>query len=106
MTDCIFCKIVEKTIPARIIYEDNDFIAFHDIHPKAEVHFLVIPKQHIESMLQLEQKHNHLMGQLMLLANRLAIAEKLHAGYRIQINTGEKGGQEVFHLHLHVVGNK
>ena len=106
MTDCIFCKIIEKTIPAQIIYEDSDFIAFHDIHPKAEVHFLIIPKLHVESMLQLEPKHSELMGKLMILANRLAVEQKLHAGYRVQINTGKNGGQEVFHLHIHIVGNK
>ena len=106
MSDCIFCKIVDKLIPAQIIYEDNDFIAFHDIHPKALVHFLIIPKQHIDSMLQLENIHINLMGKLMILANRLAIEQKLHAGYKVQINTGTNGGQEVFHLHLHVLGNK
>jgi histidine triad (HIT) family protein len=106
MTNCIFCKIANKTATAQIIYEDNNFIAFHDIHPKAEIHFLIIPKQHIESMLQLEQHHSELMGKLMLLANKLAVEQKLDAGYKIQINTGEKGGQEVLHLHLHIVGNR
>ena len=105
MANCLFCKIIDKSIPATIIYEDNEILAFYDIAPKADVHFLLIPKLHIESMLDLNQSHHILMGQMMLKANELAVRLGLE-GYKVQINTGVKGGQEVFHLHMHVLGNK
>lgn len=105
MSECLFCKIINKNIPAKIIYEDNDLIAFNDINPKALIHFLVIPKLHIASMLELEEQHQEVMGKIMLKANELAKTHNLE-GYKVQINTGIKGGQEVFHLHVHVLGNK
>lgn len=105
MTDCLFCKITSKLIPAKIIYEDDDILAFNDINPKADVHFLVIPKLHIESMLALKEQDQTLIGKMMLKANELAVEQGLE-GYKVQVNTGVKGGQEIFHLHLHVVGNK
>jgi histidine triad (HIT) family protein len=105
MNNCIFCKIIDKSIPAKIIYEDQEIIAFQDIHPKAEIHYLVIPKLHIESMLHLENQHSELMGKIMLKTNTIARESGLQ-GYKININTGVKGGQEVFHLHLHLLGNK
>ncbi len=105
MTNCLFCKIIDKSIPTQIIYEDDDLLAFYDILPKADVHFLLIPKLHIESMLNLNQSHQALMGKMLLKANELALELGL-AGYKVQVNTGVKGGQEVFHLHLHVLGNK
>jgi histidine triad (HIT) family protein len=105
MKECIFCKIVHKEIASQLIYEDDAMVAFYDIHPKADIHFLIIPKLHLTSMLELEESHVLLMGNLMLLANRLAKQFGLE-GYKVQINAGEKGGQEVFHLHVHVLGNK
>ena len=105
MTECIFCKVNAKLIPAQIIYEDDDVTAFYDIQPKAQVHFMLIPKEHIESMLVLQDHHLNLMGKIMLKANVLAQQLGLE-GYKVQINTGVKGGQEVFHLHVHVLGNK
>jgi len=105
MSNCIFCKIIDKSIAAKIVYEDNDIIAFNDIHPKADIHYLIIPKVHIESMLHLESKHTELMGKIMLKTNMIAQEAGL-LGYKININTGVKGGQEVFHLHLHLLGNK
>lgn len=105
MANCLFCEIIAKRIPAKIVYEDEDIIAFNDINPKADVHFLVIPKIHIESMLALEETHQALMGKIMLKANTLAINHGL-SGYKVLVNTGISGGQEVFHLHIHVVGNK
>src|SRR3990167_7724525 len=104
MSDCVFCKIVATQIPAKILYEDDELLAFHDIHPKADVHFLIIPKLHIASMLELQKEHQTLMGKIMLKANELAVLNGLE-GYKVQVNTGAKGGQEVFHLHIHVVGN-
>ena len=105
MSNCIFCKIINKTIPANIIYEDDEIIAFYDIHPKTKTHFLVIPKIHIESMLHLNDSgmHSALMGNLMIKANKIAKNLGL-TGYKININTGVDGGQEVFHLHIHVLG--
>lgn len=106
MTECLFCKIIEKTIPSTIIYEDNEILVFNDINPCAEVHFLLIPKRHITNMLQLTESDAELMGLLMLKANQLAIAQGLGNGYKTLINTGVNGGQEVYHLHVHVFGNK
>ena len=105
MSSCIFCKIIDKTIPAKIIYEDDEMLAFHDVNPKADVHFMLIPKQHIGSMLELKPIHQDTMGRIMLKANTLACEQGLE-GYKVQVNTGVKGGQEVFHLHVHVLGNK
>ncbi|MBP9742238.1 MAG: HIT domain-containing protein [Burkholderiales bacterium] len=105
MTDCIFCQIIAKTLPAKIIYEDEEMIAFHDIHPKAQIHFIVIPKLHIESMLELKQHHTNMIGKIMVNANIIAKEQGL-TGYKVHINTGVAGGQEVFHLHVHILGNK
>ena len=106
MSACIFCKIIAKLIPAKIIFEDDEILAFYDVNPKAEVHFMIIPKTHIESMLLLQSNHQELMGKIILKANELAVSLGLESGYKIQINTGVNGGQEVFHLHVHVLGYK
>lgn len=105
MTDCIFCQIIAKTLPAEIIYEDEEMIAFNDLYPKAQIHFMLIPKLHIESMLELNQQHINIMGKIMVNANAIAKAQGL-TGYKVHINTGLSGGQEVFHLHVHILGNK
>lgn len=106
MSDCIFCKIIAKEIPSKIIFEDDDVLVFHDINPSADVHFLIIPKEHITSMLDLTNQHQQLMGKIMVMANSLALEHSLNKGYKTLINTGKNGGQEVFHLHVHVLGNK
>ncbi|MDM7455856.1 MAG: histidine triad nucleotide-binding protein [Tepidimonas sp.] len=106
--NCIFCKIVAGQIPSRKVYEDDELYAFHDIHPWAPVHFLIIPKAHIPSMAQLGTEHERLMGRMMVLAPRLALEQGClpypQGGFRIVVNTGEHGGQEVHHLHMHVIG--
>lgn len=106
--NCIFCKIVAGAIPCRKVYEDDELLAFHDIHPWAPVHFLLVPKQHIVSMAQLEDQHERLMGRMMMLAPRLALQEGCKpypdGGFRLVVNTGREGGQEVHHLHMHVMG--
>jgi histidine triad (HIT) family protein len=106
--NCIFCKIVTGQIPSRKVYEDDELTAFHDIHPWAPVHFLIVPKAHIPSMAQLTPEHERLMGRLMVLAPRLALEQGCEpypqGGFRIVCNTGEHGGQEVHHLHVHVIG--
>jgi histidine triad (HIT) family protein len=102
MTDCLFCKIVAKEIPSEEVFEDDDFYAFRDINPKADTHLLLIPKKHIVNLDDL-QPDEALMGKMMLTVPKLAKQEKLE-GYRTITNTGAKGGQEVFHLHLHILG--
>jgi len=106
--NCIFCKIIAGQIPSRKVYEDDDVYAFHDINPWAPVHFLIVPKLHIASMAQLQPEHERLMGKIMLLAPRLALEQGCEAypdgGFRIVCNTGKNGGQEVHHLHVHVMG--
>jgi len=101
--DCIFCKIIKGDIPSNKVYEDDDVIAFHDIHPITRVHFLIVPKLHIESLQTCEAQHQALLGKMLLLAPKLAEEQGLK-GFRTMINTGREGGQEVFHLHVHVFG--
>ncbi len=106
--DCIFCKIIEGKIPSKKLYEDEDILAFHDINPWAPVHFLVIPKEHVRSMAQLQERHAGLMGRMMTLIPRLALEAGCNptpeGGFRIVCNNGDEGGQEVQHLHIHVMG--
>lgn len=106
--NCIFCKIAAGQIPAKVIYEDDDIIAFDDINPWAPVHFLMIPKAHIPSMAQLTPEHAPLMGKIMTLAPKLALEKGCdlypEGGFRVLVNTGEHGRQEVHHLHVHVMG--
>lgn len=104
MSDCIFCKIVAGEIPAKKIYEDEHVLAFHDIRPVAPVHFLVIPKTHIASMAELVPAHGDVMGKVMVAAARIAAELNCTDGYRTIVNTGKVGRQEVYHLHVHVVG--
>lgn len=101
--DCIFCKITKGEIPSKKIFEDDDVIVFHDIHPIAPVHFLIVPKLHIESLASVEPSHQALLGKMLLLAPNLATEQGLK-GFRTMINTGREGGQEVFHIHMHVFG--
>jgi histidine triad (HIT) family protein len=104
MSDCIFCKIVAGEIPCRKLYEDEDVLAFHDIHPVAPVHFMLIPKAHVASLAECDQRHRDVLGKILLLAPKLAREQGLSDGFRTVINTGRGGGQEVFHLHVHVIG--
>ncbi len=101
--NCIFCKIISGAIPTKKIYEDDDLIAFHDIKPMAKVHFLLVPKLHVETLKDCDAAHQMLLGKLLLLAPKLA-AEQGLAGFKTLINTGREGGQEVFHIHVHVFG--
>jgi histidine triad (HIT) family protein len=101
--NCIFCKIANGVIPSKKIYEDEDVIAFNDINPSARIHFLIVPKIHIESLAHCETQHQALVGKMLLLAPKLAKEQGL-AGFKTLINTGVEGGQEVFHIHMHVLG--
>jgi histidine triad (HIT) family protein len=107
MTDCLFCKIANKEAPAEIIYEDNKFVVFNDINPQAPVHVLIIPKKHIVSVDHLEKEDRELIGELFLVAQKIARKQKVaEAGYRLVLNVGRKAGQTVDHLHLHLLGGK
>ncbi len=103
-SNCIFCKIVAGQIPSKKVYEDDDILAFHDIQPWAPVHILMIPKQHITSMVDVGAQHAALLGKMMALSPRLMQELGVTNGYRHLINTGEDGRQEVQHVHLHVMG--
>ena len=106
--NCIFCKIVAGKIPARKMYEDDELLGFHDIAPWAPVHFMLVPKRHIPSMAQVTEEDAGLLGRIMALAPRLAVEAGCNpypkGGFRIVVNTGAEGGQEVHHLHVHVMG--
>ena len=106
--DCLFCKIAAGKIPSRLVYQDDEIFVFHDIHPWAPVHFLMIPKMHIPSMAHLGDEHAGLMGRMLVLAPKLALQEGCNpypqGGFRLLSNTGAEGRQEVQHLHSHVMG--
>ena len=104
MSDCLFCKIVRGEIPCRKVYEDDEVLAFHDINPVAPVHFMLVPKVHLATLTDVRDSDAVLLGKLLLLAPRLAKEQGLHDGFRTVINTGKGGGQEIFHLHIHVIG--
>jgi histidine triad (HIT) family protein len=104
MSDCIFCKIVEGKIPSRKVYEDDDMLAFHDINPVAPVHFMIIPKQHVDSLGHVGPEHAPLLGKMMAKAGQLAREQGAADGFRTIINTGRVGRQDVYHLHIHIIG--
>ncbi len=104
--NCIFCKIVQGQIPAKKVLEDDDFIAFHDINPRAPIHLLLIPKPHIESLQHVDTSHQELLGKMLVLAPQLAAENGAQEGFKTLINTGPAGGQEVYHLHLHILGGR
>ena len=106
MSDCLFCKIVAGEIPGDMVYEDDKVIAFRDINPKAEVHLLVIPREHIASLNELGPEHDALVAHMMRVIPQLAKSQGLDAGFRTIINTGKGGGQIIFHLHMHLMGGK
>lgn len=114
MDNCIFCKIINKQIPADVIYQDDDLIAFKDIHPAAPVHFMIVPKLHLATLAEAQPEHAELLGCMLELAPKLAQEQgcgvhkntdgSRSGGYKTLINTGPDGGQEVYHLHMHVMG--
>lgn len=106
MASCIFCKIVAKETPARIIHEDETTVAFHDINPQAPVHVLVIPKKHFASAEETAEADEPVLGHLHRVASKLARELKITAGYRTVVNTGAGAGQSVFHFHLHLLGGR
>jgi histidine triad (HIT) family protein len=102
--DCIFCKIAAGQIPAKKAFEDADIVVFHDIHPWAPVHLLVVPKRHIPTMEHVTAEDQAVMGRMMVLAPKLMAEAGVTGGFRQIINTGSDGGQEVQHVHMHVIG--
>lgn len=105
--DCIFCKIIDKEIEANIRYEDDEVVAFDDIHPKTPIHILIIPKKHIATLNDIDETNLSLVGKLMHTAQHIAKdLEIAEPGYRVIMNCNRDGGQEVFHIHLHLLGGK
>jgi histidine triad (HIT) family protein len=102
--NCVFCRIANGDLPAKMIHEDDVMLAFHDIHPVAPVHFMVIPKVHIPSFAEVRQEHAGIFGHIMSRIPELARAQGLTDGWRTIINTGRVGRQDVYHIHIHVIG--
>ncbi len=102
--DCVFCKIVRGEIPSRKVYEDEDVLGFHDIHPVAPVHFMLVPKKHIPSLAEVDESHREILGKILVLAHRLAREQGSPDGFRTIVNTGRVGRQDVPHLHVHIIG--
>lgn len=104
MKDCVFCKIIRGEIPSRKVFEDEDILAFHDVNPHAPVHFMIIPKQHIASLDEADMSHQAVLGKMLAKTGELARSQGLNEGFRVIVNTGRIGRQEVYHLHIHVLG--
>ena len=107
MEDCLFCKIIKGEIPSNKVYEDEDVLAFYDINPAAPIHILVIPKKHIKSLADIEEDDEKLLGKIHMVINKIAEEKGFkEEGYRVIINCGKNGGQEVMHLHFHILAGK
>lgn len=106
MTDTIFTQIINRQIPADIVYEDDECLAFRDVNPQAPVHILVIPKQPIARLVEAGDNHQALLGRLLLTANQVAREQGVGDAFRLVVNNGAEAGQSVFHLHLHILGGR
>ncbi len=107
MVGCIFCKIVQKQIPAKIVYEDDSVLAFEDVNPQAPVHVLIIPKEHIPTALDICDKHGDILCKLYAAAKKIAVEKQIDTrGFRLVVNTNAEAGQTVFHLHMHLLGGR
>jgi histidine triad (HIT) family protein len=107
VSDCIFCRIASRAIPAKIVYEDDKAIAFEDVNPQAPVHVLVVPRRHVESLSQAADGEAALLGHLLQTCSKIAQEKGIaESGYRVVANTGREGGQTVFHLHFHLLGGR
>jgi histidine triad (HIT) family protein len=107
MEDCIFCKIIKREMPSSIVYEDEEIIAFKDINPAAPIHILVIPKKHITSLVEISKEDEAVIGRIYTVINEIAEMQGVkEKGYRVIVNCGEDGGQEVGHLHFHFLAGK
>ena len=104
-SDCIFCRIIKGEAPANFVYRDEDMVVFHDTRPKAPVHVLILPVEHIESVNALEEKHSDIISKMILKAKEIArLLNVAESGYKLIINVGRGGGQIIFHLHVHLMG--
>ena len=106
MHDCLFCKIGQKEIPAKLVYEDEEIFAFEDIQPQAPAHILICPRKHLVSLTDAAEVDAEMLGRLQLIAAKLAVERDLTFGYRTVLNNGRGAGQSVFHLHLHLLGGR
>ncbi len=107
MNDCLFCKIVRKEIPAAIVYEDDDILAFNDIKPQAPVHTLIIPKEHLSTLKEATEENSELLGKILVKAKEIAQLKGVdQGGFRVVLNTGPDSGQDVFHIHFHLLGGR
>jgi len=104
--ECLFCKIINKEIPSEIVWEDNIVLAFKDINPQAPHHILIIPKKHISSISEITETDEKIIGYMFNVAKKISEKLNIKDGYRLVINNGKKAGQEVFHLHLHLLGGR
>ena len=104
MADCLFCKIIKGEISTKFLYQDKDVVAFRSIHTEAPVHILIVPKKHIDKLQDISDNDKEVLGQLLLAAKKIACQEKIEQGFKVVINCGQKGGQEIFHLHVHLLG--
>ncbi|MCY4209549.1 MAG: histidine triad nucleotide-binding protein [Gammaproteobacteria bacterium] len=106
MPETIFAKIIRREIPADIVYEDEQCLAFRDVNPQAPVHILIIPKQHVARLVDAVAEDQALLGHLLLVANKVATEQGIGGAFRLVVNNGAAVGQSVFHLHLHVLGGR
>ena len=107
MSDCVFCKIIKGDIPCSKVYEDDNVLAFDDIHPMAPVHVIIIPKQHIPTLMDIDSKKSDIMNNLVSAAQKVARMKSIdEKGFRTAINCNAEGGQLVFHLHMHLLGGR
>ena len=107
MEECLFCKIIKGEIPCKKVYEDEEILAFHDINPAAPIHILVIPKKHITSLAHLKEEDEKIVGRIYTVINQIAEKDQFKEdGYRVIVNCGKNGGQEVMHLHFHILAGK
>lgn len=107
MEECLFCKIIKGEIPCKKVYEDEEILAFHDINPAAPIHILVIPKKHITSLAHLKEEDEKIVGRIYTVINKIAEKNQFKEdGYRVIVNCGKNGGQEVMHLHFHILAGK
>ncbi|MCF6095928.1 histidine triad nucleotide-binding protein [Thermovorax subterraneus] len=105
--ECIFCKIVKKEIPASVVYEDEDVLAFKDINPQAPIHLLIIPKNHLSSIMEVDENNGDIVKKIVKVVQSLAKENNIDKkGFRLVVNTGDDGGQTVHHLHFHLLGGR
>jgi histidine triad (HIT) family protein len=104
--DCIFCKIINKEVKSKIIYEDEKCVVFEDINPQAPFHALIVPREHITALREMHPEHKELIGHILYVAKEIAMEKKLGEGFRVVVNDGAQAGQTVFHLHFHLLGGR